>query len=546
MGVAGRTVRPDKGERPEKESRQMRRHNLTKRQIPNLAVMLLGLIAASTMIQPRLAFAQSLPAANPVSTAPVAGEAPASQPATPDSIPTKLSLRDARLGVATHFEQGWDHEKIMPLIVQSGLGWIRDELYWAQVEKNKGVYLVPEKELRWIKAAHGHGLKLLLVLNGGNGLYADRYDPEACARFAAEMARQLKDDVDCLEVLNEPHNFGYTKYYGGTWNGVEADGKVGAWVGRYVTLLNTCAAAVKDGNPKMKVIGLGCVTPVNYRQIEIGLIPAVDGIADHPYSFQTVPEIIPFGSSAGLIKRDGVVVADVRGTFASFIRGYRAQSEKHHGPKEIWLTEWGYSTFQPRTPGLYAGFTEDAQAKYIVRGFLQHLGLGVDVSILYDFKDDGTNRHELQHHFGLVEFSLHPKPAYAAVCRLTQATADLHVDKSVEVNVVPTSDHSDPNPVATDPAIGKQAAPGTIPTYAFRDSAGRAVVAIWSAERAGGDLAPRMANVTIRTGRPVSRITSLDLLTGTSSEMTFKQAAGGAAMLDAMTVPDSPILLTLD
>lgn len=522
------------------------RFSFSKPQIPNLALILLGLIAASTMIQPRLASAQSLPAANPVSATPVAGAAPSSQPATPDSLPSKRSLRDARLGVATHFEQGWDHEKIIPLIVQSGLGWIRDELYWPQVEKVKGVYLVPDKELRWIKAVHSHGLKLILVLNGGNGLYADRYDPAACARFAAEMARQLKDDADCFEVLNEPHNFGYTKYYGGTWNGVEADGKVSAWVGRYVTLLNTCAAAVKDGNPTMKVIGLGSVTPVNYRQIEIGLSPAVDGIVDHPYSFQTVPEIIPFGSSAGLIKRDGVVVADARGTFASFIRGYRAQSEKHHGPKEIWLTEWGYSTFQPRTPGLYAGFTENAQAKYIVRGFLQHLGLGVDVSILYDFKDDGTNRHELQHHFGLVDFALHAKPAYEAVCLLTQATAELHVDKSVEVNVVPTSDRADPNPVATDPAIGKQSAPGTIPTYAFRDAAGRAVVAIWSAERADGDMAPRMADVKIRTGRPVSRITVLDLLTGKSGEATFKQAPGGAARLDAMTVPDSPILLTLE
>jgi len=115
------------------------------------------------------------------------------------------------------------------------------------------------------------------------------------------------------------------------------------------------------------VIALGSVAPVNLRQLAMGISPAVDGLVDHPYSPHTVPEIVPWASTPSLVKRDGIASADEQGTFASQIRLYREQSAKHHGPGEIWLTEFGYTTFQPAKPGeFYSGFTPSAQAKWSV------------------------------------------------------------------------------------------------------------------------------------------------------------------------------------
>jgi hypothetical protein len=447
------------------------------------------------------------------------GQAPAAPPAR---------VQDARLGTATHFQQGWDHEAIMPLIAQAGLTWIRDELLWSNVEKTKGVYQIPEKERRWIRAAHQHNLKLILVLNFSNPLYEDPYDPEAFALFAAEMARQLKDDVDCLEILNEPANFGYSKVYGGTWNGVEKDRSVSPWVGKYVTLINKAAPAIKSANPKMKVIGLGSQSPVNFRQLAMGISPAVDGIVDHPYSYKSVPEIIPFGANAGILDRDGIAVADEQGTFTSLIRNYRSQSLKYDGPKEIWLTEWGYTTFQPAGPTLFAGFTRSAQAKYLLRRFVECLALGVDVIIQYDFKDDGSDIRETEHHFGLVDAKLQPKPSYEAISHLTQATAPLRADASVRVTVFPVTDQKD-----------------AIPAYGFRDAAGHAVLALWSAERVDGDLSPRTADVELLSDQPVSQIHCLDVLNGKRSKIAFKQE-DGTVMMEALTIPDSPIFLTVE
>jgi hypothetical protein len=470
------------------------------------------------------------------------GSALAEEGNTPGQETTR-KVQESRFGVATHFHHGWDCETVMPLIVDAGLAWIRDDIYWGEVEETKGVYKIPDRHLRWIKMAHARGLKLILILNGENRLYQDIYDPDAYARWAAEMATQLKDDVDCLEILNEPANFGYTKAYGGMWNGVEKDGSVSPWVGKYVTLINKAAVAIKAANPKMKVIGLGSQSPVNFRQVAMGIDPAVDGMVDHPYSFRVVPEIIPFGSSPAMLARDGIVVADEQGSFASLIRNYRAQSKKYNGPKEIWLTEWGYTTFQPSTPMQYAGFTPNAQAKYLLRRFVECLGLGVEVSIQYDFKDDGTDIRNPEHFFGMVDVNLRPKPAYEAISNLTQATAALRADAAVKVNVFPAADRPDVWPIVWDKH--KLAAPGTIPTYGFRDAEGRVVVAIWSAERADGDMTSRVADVELVVDHPVTEIRCLNVLSGKHSKVAFHQE-DGTIMMETLTIPDSPIFLTLE
>jgi len=99
----------------------------------------------------------------------------------------------------------------MPLIEKSGIVWIRDDLGWEGVEKQKGVYQIPERTLAWIRAAHANHLRVDLILNGSNKLYADRYDPQAFAQWAGWVAKELKDDIDAIEILNEPNNFGFSE-----------------------------------------------------------------------------------------------------------------------------------------------------------------------------------------------------------------------------------------------------------------------------------------------------------------------------------------------
>jgi len=456
-------------------------------------------------------------------------------------------IRHPQIGVCTHFVfPGWEPDTVVPVLAAAGVSWIRDDISWSSIEKEKGVYAISERNLKWINAVHAAGINIIGIFNYGNKLYApDNYNPAAYAKAAAWFARETAGKVQVIEVLNEPNNFGFNKHYGSTsWNGLEADGKVSAWVGKYVELLNAAAPAIKEANPQVKVIGLGAAAPTNFRELEMGISPLVDGLVDHPYSPRTSDENVPYSSSPGILKRDGIATADEKGTFASQIRMYREQSATFKGPKEIWLTEFGWATFQEaKAGGLFAGFTPEAQAKYILRRLTEALGLGVSVAMIYDLKDDGPDPYHNEHHYGLVDINLKPKPAYGAVQRYCAAMAACKPKERLEVNIFAVENRPDAYPIVWDGS--KLATSGRIKHYAFVDAKNRPVVAIWSSQRAGGDLSPILADVEFVTDLPVAGIQAYNPMTDETSAVRFEQKAG-RLLLKKVSIPDSPLILTLE
>ncbi|HEX3996951.1 MAG TPA: hypothetical protein VHX65_00190 [Pirellulales bacterium] len=442
---------------------------------------------------------------------------------------------DPRLGTCTHFAQGWDYQKFMPLIEKAGLGWIRDDVGWESLEtREKGKYAMPERTLAWIRSAHEHHVRVLAILNGGNRLYADRYDPEAYARCAAWMAKGFAADIDAIEILNEPNNFGFSKYYGGQHDG---DGN-SPWVAKYVALMNAAAKAIKAANPKMPVIGFGAGAPVTYKQLALGTAaigngPAVDAIADHPYSNHSPPEWVP-GRASDQRKHFGFATTDEQGTFASLIQGFREQSAKFHGPRGIWLTEWGFTTYQPLTAGQFTGFTESAQAKYIARRFAEGIGLGVDASFLYDFRDDGGNDpgsdHNAEARWGLVRADGQPKPSFWAVTNFSKIIGDYRAAGDGEVgavNVFPAASWPEQAPIAVYRMIDRQHRPAAM---------------VWATDRADGDLQPRVADVELNWPSDIRNIEAVDMLSGKAESVSFRRASG-RLLKDGMTIRDYPVLL---
>ncbi len=487
----------------------------------------------------------------------------ASEPtaAETDNSSSAKPRKNEHIGVATHFVRKhnmlhWDPQKFVPMIADLDVGWVRDEIMWNKIEREPGKFVMPEGYMEWIDLAHEAGLNIVVILSGDNKMHGreDTYQPDKFAAAAVFLATELKGKIQAIEVLNEPFNW-YARAYeegtsrGGDLYGRDENGAVESWLGRYVNLLNVTAKAVKAVNPDMKVVGLGAFPAMNMRMIELGIAPEVDGVVLHPYSYRITPEVVPYAASEeNFIRNGGRQTADEYGSFASLIEYARDFSAQHDGPEEIWLTEWGYTTKRPSagSRSSYNGFTEQAQAAYIQRRFMEGLGLGVDVSTVYalvneQFSAPEKTEFSSEDNFGLVHADGTPKPAYYAVQRLARATAGLTVSDDVAVHIVNKTSRTDDQEFHTRDGMVLKAL-DRIACYQFKDYDGRTVLAIWSTERLG-DRSPRPADIFLDV--PVdAKIEVTDLMTG-DEYVAREGEAEGKRYLKNFRVPPHPVLLKI-
>jgi hypothetical protein len=422
--------------------------------------------------------------------------------------------RDDRIGVCTHFSQNWSVEEIMPLIARSGAGWIRDEFGWAGVERTPGNYQITPKARAWIRAARRAGLKVDLILTNGNPAYPDRYDPAAYAKAAAWLARELADDVDAMEILNEPNNFGFRTTYGGAWNGNEPNGKVSPYVQKYVQLLNAAAKEIKLANPKMTVIGLGAPAPASFRMIALGLAPEVDGLTDHPYSGK-LPELVQYASTPFFMQRDGIATADDNGTFISQVSMFRAQAKKWGATEKLWHTEWGFSTAIPKPDKHKPGISEEAQAVYMLRRLLESEAIKIEHTFIYDFKDDGTDPFSDYDNFGLVKNGHSPKQAYFALQRV--------------IRIIIGSEAAAPDKRASmeaDSPVEKDSLENRCYTFS-NSSEPKTVVAFWQAKLWDPSATTAQAVIALPPSTKADHVFLYNLLSGEQTAISGKKSEEG-------------------
>ena len=420
--------------------------------------------------------------------------------------------RDDRIGVCTHFDQNWSVEQVMPLIARSGAGWIRDDFGWAGMEPTPGKYRIPLKAKNWIQAARRAGLKIDLILAYGNPAYPDHYDTEAYAKAAGWVARELANDVQAIEILNEPNNFGFRDTYGGQWNGNERNGSVSPYLQKYVQLLNAAAKEIKLANPHMAVIGLGTPAPASFRMIALGLAPQVDGLTDHPYGGK-LPELVPYASNPYFLIRDGIATADANGTLASQVSMFRTQAKKWGATEKLWHTEWGYSTVQAK-PGK-PGMSEETQAVYILRRLLESEAAGVEHTFIYDFKDDGVDPYSNEQNFGLIHNNLSAKPAYLTLQRLTGIIAGM--------GTAPPAKQAS---IENDPAVKQEGLGYRCHTF-FGSDEQTTVVAFWEVKPWDPNAPAAHTVITLPLTHEPHQVFLYDLLSGSQTEITGKLSKDG-------------------
>jgi hypothetical protein len=351
---------------------------------------------------------------------------------------SSLDIVSSRFGTCTHLSsgtngafKGWrPYRQLIDSISDCGFKWIRDG---CKVEKDApGNYRVRPYDLEWMKYAASKKVSTILLVHMVSNQTIEEYK-----RVVAAIVRDTSPYVNVYELGNEPNNFYWRKTLGGSWNGYEKDGSISGWVKTHLKYTNALADHIKQIRPEATVIGIGASSPTNFHYLNLGVTESLDGVVDHPYTYSMPPEKAPFGHR--LTKRDGIRIGDNDHTFAGLIHSYMDHFRKTGKMRSLWVTEFGFTSFWfdgSSETGLFAGFSEEAQAVYLVRRFIESLALPIEVSCQYDFLDDyQSDPLASEANFGIVRGDYSRKPAYFAIQRMNALVNGYDYDSGTSVTV---------------------------------------------------------------------------------------------------------------
>jgi hypothetical protein len=281
------------------------------------------------------------------------------------------------LGVNIHFTRASKEE--MDLLASEGFGWVRMDLGWSGVEREAGKYRFDDYDFLVDEMAKRR-IRCLLILDYGHRTHTKGLPPSddagraAYARFAGAAAAHWKGKGVVLEIWNEPNIAQF-------W-------RPRPKVDDYILMAKEALKAIRAANPSMPVIAPATSTidlPFLEKCFQAGLLEDLAAVSVHPY--RSGP---PETAEPELLR------------LRNLIERYRPAG------REIPIVsgEWGYTT---------TDHPLDRQARYIVRQQVFNRALGIPFSIWYDWKDDGPDPKEREHHFGTVTTDLKPKPAYEAL-----------------------------------------------------------------------------------------------------------------------------------
>lgn len=311
------------------------------------------------------------------------------------------------LGVNIHFTEAQPGE--LEMLSAAGFRWIRMDFHWAATEKVAGKYDFAAYD-RLLASLEGHKLRALFILDYSNQLYekdvsvATDAGRQAYSKWAAAAAMHFQGHGILWEIWNEP-------------NGVFWKPKQD--VGQYAALAVAVSKAIHAAAPGEAVIGPATST-IDLKFLEAcfqaGVLEHWDAVSVHPYR-PTAPETVvtEYEQLRGLIDRyafDGKNIPIISG-------------------------EWGYSSGWKK-------FDEAQQGRLLARQWLVNLANGIPVSIWYDWRDDGQDANEPEHHFGTVANPYRagrakvydPKPAYQAAKTFTTTFSGFEFDQRLHLDKV--------------------------------------------------------------------------------------------------------------
>ncbi len=298
-------------------------------------------------------------------------------------------------GVNIHFTDPQPGE--LKMLAGTGVRWVRMDFKWDLTETEKGKYDFAPYE-RLVSALQPFDLRALFILDYGNPLYDGGGPPrteetrQAFSRWAVAAAKRFAGRGIIWEVYNEPNN--------------DAFWRPRTNANEYAQLALAVGRAFHSELPNENLIG-PAVGEMDFKFIE-------ESLKSGPLEYWSAVSVHPY------LRTDPELVENEYCRLREMIKRYSPVTMATSRQVPIMSSEWGYSS-------IWRGMNEQRQGEFVARQWLTNVANHIPLSIWYDWRDDGVDPNDPEHHFGLVSNAYHdgrepvydPKPAYLAAKTLT-------------------------------------------------------------------------------------------------------------------------------
>ena len=338
--------------------------------------------------------------------------------------------------------------------------------------------------------------------NHWNKAYKPRLMSDYADFVSAIVKRYAPQGVHAYEVWNEPN---YARFWP---SGVSA--------ADYVSMLKPAYAAIKAADPSAVVV-TGGLSRNDYTFLQqmysAGAKGYFDAVAVHPYTRNIDPTVCSAPSNMD--------------NFCSLQQVRQVMVNNGDSAKNIWLTEFGYSTAGSATDGV----SEAAQADYLTKAFNSLASYPYVVRAYWYASRNlywgANNQSDIESNYGLMKVDFSLKPSYTAF-------KDLHASTTT-TTTAPATTTSTAKPTTTTTVAGDRVAP-VISGLTARSVTASGATIKWKTDEASDSLVEiwpsggairTVTNATLVTSHSVP-VTGLSRYTPYYVRVTSKDAAGNA------------------
>ncbi|WP_341228424.1 hypothetical protein [uncultured Arcticibacterium sp.] len=378
------------------------------------------------------------------------------------------------IGCETLDRKLWEPKEVYPWMDDLSVKWARLQTGWNRVEAVKNKY-----EWKWLdESVDGliqRGFQPFFNVGYGNLHYTEsergshpmltQEAKDGWVRFVKALAKRYKGKVQYFEIWNEPNLKGF-------WRPGEVDASL------YVDLVKLTGPIIRKNCPDARLIG-GVTSRIPFTFIkamfEAGLGNEIDIFSFHPYG--TVPE-----------------------SYTDRIKALKTFITKYNPKLKLWQGENGFAS-DPNSTG-FAGegpYTENIQAKIMLRRLLTDCSLGIDMTLWFLIID----LHDYPKGSGKINYkgilrakpTISPKVAFKALQYLGSL---IHGDVNVHNSIIQVIDGKgvlgEKEYVAYGNGVGKTLQSVSSTTL---NTTNGLVLAFWSTEKAADNYEDRKAHIIL-------------------------------------------------